>query len=113
MSLATDANISRLQQMFPSVEGDVIAIVLNDCGNNGRYRSHLSLKLVLLLVFNTYRVFRVSNCVCVIVTALSLSQLKSVSIIFLRLAEKTHHLAPPPNRGRHGNSGRVCRSHQR
>ena len=35
MSLATDANISRLQQMFPTVEGDVIAILLNDCGNNG------------------------------------------------------------------------------
>ena len=35
MSLATDANISKLQQMFPTVDGDVIAILLNDCRNNG------------------------------------------------------------------------------
>ena len=38
MAQATDANISKLQQMFPKVEGDVIAILLNDCGNNGKYR---------------------------------------------------------------------------
>ena len=42
MALATDANISRLQQMFPSVEGDVIAIVLNDCGNNGTPFPHMT-----------------------------------------------------------------------
>ena len=36
MALATDANISRLQQMFPKVEGDVIAVLLNDFENNGR-----------------------------------------------------------------------------
>ena len=35
MALATDANISKLQQMFPKVEGDVIAILLNDNENDG------------------------------------------------------------------------------
>lgn len=35
MALATDANINKLQQMFPKVEGDVIAIVLNNHDNNG------------------------------------------------------------------------------
>lgn len=35
MAQATDANISKLQQMFPKVEGDVIAILLNDCENDG------------------------------------------------------------------------------
>ena len=36
MAQATDANISKLQQMFPKVEGDVIAILLNDCENNSK-----------------------------------------------------------------------------
>ena len=35
MALATDANINKLQQMFPKVEGDVIALILNTNENNG------------------------------------------------------------------------------
>lgn len=36
MAQATDANIGKLQQMFPKVEGDVIAILLIDCENDSK-----------------------------------------------------------------------------
>ena len=104
MALATDANINRLQQMFPTVEGDVIAIVLNDCGNNGMPAlvqlqettplpiTHLSLSLSLS---HTH-------------THSPSSQLNSVLITSWRLAELIHHLSP--NKDCHSISGQASHS---
>lgn len=46
MALATDANINKLQQMFPKVEGDVIALILNANENNGTCLSDCARRLL-------------------------------------------------------------------
>ena len=40
-----DDRISQLQSMFPSIEGDVIGVVLNESDNNGGHINFVDLRL--------------------------------------------------------------------